>query len=68
MAYVYTTREERLASNYRRVEALYRSGSTFEQMATSFGLSIMDVLDISQKIFALDQKKLEGRWKMPRET
>lgn len=68
MAYVYTSRTERLSNNYRRVEALYRNGSTFEQIAISFDLSIIDVLDITQKIFALDQKKVEGRWKMPRET
>ena len=60
MAYTYISRTERLNSNYRRVEALYRTGSTFGQISMAYGLSIMDVLDISQKIFALDQKKLES--------
>lgn len=66
MAYTYISRNERLASNYRRVEALYRTGSTFSQISMAYGLSIIDVLDISQKIFALDQRKLENSKKKKR--
>jgi hypothetical protein len=69
MAYNYISRNEILSNNYRRVEACYRRGDSNHQIATAFGLSIIDVLDITQKIFALDQKKLEwSKRNMPEET
>lgn len=55
MAYV--SRKESLENNYRKVEAMYRRGATFEEIAKGLGLPMMDVLDIVQKIFHLDVKK-----------
>lgn len=57
MGYAYISRNERLSNNYRRVEALYRSGSSFDEISVAYGLAKDDVLDITQKIFALDEKK-----------
>lgn len=58
MAYVYVSREQRLANNYRKVEALYRKGySTDEILRSCEGLTRYDVLDILQKIYHLDQVK-----------
>ena len=42
---------------YRCVEAMYRRGCTVDDIVNSTGISKMDVLDIVQKIFALDMKK-----------
>lgn len=43
--------------DYRCVEAMYRRGCTVDDIVNSIGISKMDVLDIVQKIFALDMKK-----------
>lgn len=43
--------------DYRCVEAMYRRGCTVDDIVNSTGISKMDVLDITQKIFALDMKK-----------
>lgn len=43
--------------DYRCVEAMYRRGCTVDDIVNSTGISKMDVLDIVQKIFALDMKK-----------
>ena len=53
----FITREDILANNYRRVEAMYRKGFGSQEIARSTNLSIFDVLDIMQKVFALDVKK-----------
>nr|DAM76755.1 MAG TPA: Protein of unknown function (DUF2802) [Caudoviricetes sp.] len=36
---------------------MYRRGCTVDDIVNSTGISKMDVLDITQKIFALDMKK-----------
>lgn len=43
--------------DYRCVEAMYRRRCTVDNIVNSTGISKMDVLDIVQKIFALDMKK-----------
>lgn len=43
--------------DYRCVEAMYRRGCTVDDIVNSICISKMDVLDIVQKIFALDMKK-----------
>lgn len=43
--------------DYRCVETMYRRGCTVDDIVNSTGISKMDVLDITQKIFALDMKK-----------
>lgn len=43
--------------DYRCVEAMYRRGCTVDDIVNSTGINKMDVLDIVQKIFALDMKK-----------
>lgn len=43
--------------DYRCVEAMYRRVCTVDDIVNSTGISKMDVLDIVQKIFALDMKK-----------
>lgn len=53
----YESREDRLANNYRKVEAMYRRGFNVNDIARAIGLSLMDTYDITQKIFALDIKK-----------
>lgn len=51
------TRQELLDDNYRRVEAMYRRGLSVDEICRSSYLTRMDVLDIVQKIFAMDQRK-----------
>lgn len=53
----FESREDRLANNYRRVEAMYRKGLNFGDIALSTGLDMIDVYDIAQKIFALDMRR-----------
>lgn len=55
MAFI--TRKESLENNYRKVEAMYRRGATFKEIANNLGIPMMDVLDIAQKIYHLDIKK-----------
>lgn len=43
--------------DYRCVEDMYRRGCTVDDIVNSTGISKMQVLDITQKIFALDMKK-----------
>ena len=43
--------------DYRCVEAMYRRGCTVDDIVNSTGISKMQVLDITQKIFALDMEK-----------
>lgn len=53
------SREDRLANNYRKVEAMYRKGRSFNEIANSLDLDVMDVYDIVQKIFAMDMRRAE---------
>lgn len=53
----YESREDRLANNYRKVEAMYRKGHSFEDIGRQTGLDMMDVYDITQKIFAMDMRR-----------
>lgn len=50
-------REDILADNYRKVEAMYRRGLGVNEIMRAISLSRMDALDIIQKIFAMDQRK-----------
>lgn len=53
------TREERLSNNYRKVEAIFKRGFNADEIARNLNLDKMDVLDIVQKIVALDIQKEE---------
>lgn len=53
----YESRQDRLDNNYRKVEAMYRKGLSIDDMARQTGLDVMDIYDITQKIFAIDMKK-----------
>ena len=54
----YESRQDRLANSYRKVEAMWRHGLTVDEITRSSELSRMDVLDIVQKIFAMDQRRM----------
>ena len=44
-------------TKYRKVEAMWRRGCSVDEIVRSVKLSKMDVLDATQKIFALDMKR-----------
>lgn len=44
-------------TKYRKVEAMWRRGCSVDEIVRSVKLSKMDVLDVTQKIFALDMKR-----------
>lgn len=54
------TNEEWLDRKYRQIEALYRKGFNIDEIVRCSGLTRLAVLDITQKIFALDMKKAKG--------
>lgn len=51
------SRQEKLDMNYRKVEAMYRKDLSITDMKRQLGLDSMDILDIAQKIFAMDQRR-----------
>lgn len=53
----YETRQDRLDNNYRKIEAMYRKGLSIDEMVRGSYLDRMDVLDIVQKIFAMDMRR-----------
>lgn len=53
----FQTRQDRLDNAYRKVEAMYRKNLTIDEMGRQIGLERMDVLDIVQKIFAMDMRR-----------
>lgn len=44
-------------TKYRKVEAMWKRGCSVDEIVRSVKLSRMDVLDVTQKIFALDMKR-----------
>ena len=40
---------------YRVVEAMYHKGYTYDEVAGQTGLSSVEVLDIFQKVFAIEE-------------
>lgn len=58
---MFITREDRMKQNYRKVEAMYRRDCSAEEIARSVKLPMMDVLDIMQKIFALDMSRCQTK-------
>lgn len=46
---------------YRQVEAMYRKGLSIKEIMRCSGLTKLSVLDLTQKIFALDMRKA-GLW------
>lgn len=52
-----TTRQELLENSYRKIEAMYRRGKDIADICRATGLSRMDVIDTTQKIFALDVER-----------
>ena len=44
-------------TKYRKVEAMWRRGCSVDEIVRSVKLSKMDVLDVTQKIFALGMKR-----------
>lgn len=57
----FITREECMANNYRKVEAVFRRGKSIDEIVKTVGIPKMDVLDIIQKIYHLDTKKRMAR-------
>jgi hypothetical protein len=55
------TNEEYQNMKYRQVEAMYRKGLSIEEIMRCSGLTNLSVLDLTQKIFALDMRKA-GLW------
>ena len=51
------TRQELLENSYRKIEAMFRRGTSIDDICRSTGLSKIDVLDVTQKIFALDMMR-----------
>lgn len=52
------TRQELLENSYRKIEAMFRRGTSIDDICRSTGLSKIDVLDVTQKIFALDMARV----------
>ena len=52
------TRQELLENSYRKIEAMFRRGTGIDDICRATGLSRMDVIDITQKIFALDMARV----------
>ena len=52
-------REERIKRNYRKVEAIFRRGVDVDSIARDLQIDRIDVLDIIQKIVALDIQRSE---------
>ena len=52
------TRQELLENSYRKIEAMFRRGTRIDDICRSTGLSKIDVLDVTQKIFALDMARV----------
>lgn len=57
----FETREERLDKNYRKVEAIFRRGVDIDSIARNLQIDRIDVLDIVQKIVALDIQRESRR-------
>lgn len=54
----FQTRQDRLDNSYRKVEAMYRKNLTIDEIGRQIGLERMDVLDIVQKIYAMDVRRM----------
>ena len=48
-------RERKNEGIYRVVEAMYHKGYTYDEVAGQTGLSGVEVLDIYQKVFAIEE-------------
>ena len=53
--------EEKYNRNYRKVEAMYRKGCDNKTIMDNMELPRFETLDMIQKIFAIDQMRLERR-------
>lgn len=53
--------EEKYNKNYRKVEAMYRKGYDNKTIMDNMELPRFETLDMIQKIFAIDQMRLERR-------
>lgn len=53
----YVSRHELIDNSYRKVEALYRKGCSVTDIVRATELIDIEVLDVIQKIFAMDKKK-----------
>lgn len=53
----YESRQDRLDNAYRKVEAMYRKGLSINEIVRDSYLDRLDVLDITQKIFAMDMRR-----------
>lgn len=54
----FQTRQDRLDNAYRKVEAMYRKNLTIDEMSRQTSLERIDILDIVQKIFAMDVRRM----------
>lgn len=53
----YVSRQEVISNNYRKVEAMYRRGSSVDEIVRATELIGLEVIDVVQKIFAMDMRK-----------
>ena len=53
----YISRKVTLENAYRKVEAMYRKGYDTKSIMDALDLTKIEVLDIEQKIFAMDMKR-----------
>ena len=54
---MYISRKTVLENSYRKVEAMYRKGCDTRTIMDALDLTKLEVLDITQKIFAIDMKR-----------
>ena len=48
------SKENKIEGQYRRIEAMYRQGYSTDEIVRATELNRMDVLEVTQRIFALD--------------
>lgn len=51
------SKEETINSSYRKIEAMYRRDCSTEEIVRATRLTYIDVLDVIQRIFAIDMIK-----------
>lgn len=59
MVMAYVNRKEIVENSYRKVQAMYRKGASINFIVNSTDLTKLEVLDIVQKIFYLDMRRME---------
>lgn len=55
---MYKTYQEKASEQYRAIEAMYRKGYSTSEIARSTKLPLVNILDVTQKIFAMDMMRM----------